>query len=455
MKVLLTGATGFIGLEVIKVLKEKGHDVVILSRNKERALSKMSYPVAVYEWDPEQELVSEKALEGIDAVIHLAGESVASRWTKSQKEKIKTSRELGTRHLMQSLLKMQNKPRVVVSASAIGYYGDRAEEELTEKSKPGTGFLPEVCEIWEEEIHKHKNEFERLVSMRIGIVLEKDGGALKQMLTPFKLGVGGPIGMGKQWMSWIHRDDVVGLLVWALENQNVAGIVNTVAPNPVRNKEFTKVLAKTLNRPALFPAPPLALKIVLGEMSELVLVSQNVKPEKALSLGYQFKFTHLQEALEDILLSEKKTLKTFVVEQWVDKPVDELFPFFAEAHNLETITPPWLNFRVVRQSHKPIMKDAKIDYKLKVHGIPMRWRSLIEDWHENHMFVDTQVKGPYKHWHHTHQFEARENGTVIRDEVKYQVPLGKLGDALLGDFIRKDVEEIFDYRRLQIQKRFG
>jgi hypothetical protein len=241
-------------------------------------------------------------VSGFDAVVHLAGESVVGRWTAEKKKAIRDSRVLGTRHLVAALAQAEVKPRVLVCASAVGFYGDRGDELLREESPSGQGFLPEVCREWEDASRIAGDAGIRTVNIRIGLVLSAKGGALAKMLTPFKLGLGGRIGSGQQWWSWIHVDDVVGGIHHAMRSESLAGAVNLVAPNPVRNAEFTRVLASVLGRPAFFPVPEFALRMAFGKMAagELLLSSQRTEPGKLLAEGYEFRFRELRGALENL-----------------------------------------------------------------------------------------------------------------------------------------------------------
>lgn len=302
---LVTGATGFIGKRLVARLLSEGHTVTALTRNPARAKSKLPAGVDLVAWNVEKEAAPASAFLGVDAVIHLAGEGIAEkRWSEKQKQRILNSRVLGTRNLITTINSLAAPPKVLVGSSAIGFYGNRGEEALDETSAPGSGFLTDVCTEWENETTKVRPQT-RCVMVRTGIVLGKGGGALKPLIPLFKLGGGGPVADGKQWMSWIHVDDLVGLLVFASQNEKVAGPVNGTAPNPVRNKEFTKALASSLHRPAFLPAPAFALKIVMGELADLVLYSQNVLPKKALAAGYSFKFLTVQAALNEI--NQKKS----------------------------------------------------------------------------------------------------------------------------------------------------
>lgn len=305
MKYVVTGATGFVGRRLVKALLEKKNEVTVLSRDVTRARAVLPASVQVYAWDPMREPAPREAVSGRDAIVHLAGEGVAERrWTKAQKARILDSRVMGTRHLVEAILAVPNGPRTFIGASAIGFYGNRAEEILDETSAPGAGFLSDVCQAWEAETLKVPDYVRRVV-VRIGIVLGRGGGALKPLLPLFKLGGGGPVASGRQWMSWIHVDDLVGLLVHAAENDSVRGVVNGTAPHPVRNNEFTKALGKALHRPAFVPAPAFALKLVMGELSDLVLFSQNVLPKAALATRFPFRFPRIREALDDIASEQR------------------------------------------------------------------------------------------------------------------------------------------------------
>jgi uncharacterized protein (TIGR01777 family) len=242
-------------------------------------------------------------VSGFDAVVHLAGESVVGRWTNEKKSAIRDSRVQGTRHLAAALAQCDVKPRVLVCASAVGFYGNRGDELLGEESPSGLGFLPEVCGEWEGASRIAAEAGIRTVNIRIGLVLSAQGGALGNMLKPFKLGLGGRIGSGRQWWSWIHVDDIVGGIQHAIRAESLSGAVNLVAPNPVRNAEFTKVLASVLGRPAFFPVPEFALRLAFGKMAaeELLLASARVEPGKLLASGYGFRFRELRAALEDLV----------------------------------------------------------------------------------------------------------------------------------------------------------
>lgn len=300
-KVLVTGGTGFIGSKVCDALQEKNYEVHVVSRNPDRVQNTLPSVHAIHAWNPDMEQLPSEAMSDVNAVIHLAGETIAGRWNTEKKQRIRNSRILSTQNLVASFADTDTKPDVIVCASAIGLYGDSGDETFSESSPAGTDFLAEVCEQWETETHKARTYGIRVASIRIGLVLGLGGGLLNQVLPPFKMGVGGKLGSGKQWMSWIHIDDVVGIVLHALENENVTGALNATAPTPVRNIEFTKTLGTVLRRPTIFPVPTFGLKLMMGEFADFVVLSQNVLPEKTQESGYQFRFETLESALKDLL----------------------------------------------------------------------------------------------------------------------------------------------------------
>lgn len=301
MKFILTGGTGFIGRALRAALTEEGHEVVILTR-RSTLENQPGIRTRFTVWSPPNGGVWEKELEGMDGVINLAGEPIVERrWTAPEKQKILKSRVDATRSIVRAIQNAKKKPPVLVNASAVGYYGFHGDEELTEASPAGRDFLGETCQAWEKEAIRAEAFGTRVVRLRTGIVLEKNGGALAKMLPPFRLGLGGPLGDGRQWMSWIHLDDLIGLILFALKSTEVRGALNGTAPFPVSMKEFTRTLGRVLHRPAIFPVPGFVLKVFLGEMADILLKGQRVVPKKAMELGFQFRYPRLEEALEAIL----------------------------------------------------------------------------------------------------------------------------------------------------------
>ncbi len=297
MNILITGSTGMIGTALIEFLKARGHRVTRVVR----APTQSSEPAV--RWEPSAGVLQASEIEGCEAVVHLAGESIAaSRWTIAQKAKIRDSRVQGTTLLAETLTKLKQPPKVLVSASAIGYYGHRGDEILREESPPGTGFLPATCVEWEKAADPARQKGIRVVHPRFGIILSPKGGALAKMLLPFKLGVGGTMGNGKQYWSWVSLDDVVGAIHHAIVTESVKGPMNVVAPRAITNHEFTKTLGRVLSRPTIFPLPAFAARLALGEMAdELLLASARIEPAKLLATGYNFRHTELEKALRELL----------------------------------------------------------------------------------------------------------------------------------------------------------
>ncbi len=292
-KILVTGSSGLIGTALVSALKASGYEVVCLVRS---ATGKGQIG-----WDPARTLAPE-SVSGFDTVVHLAGESIVGRWTEAKKRRILESRVQGTSHLAEALAAAAQRPRLLISASAIGYYGDRGEETLREDSTSGEGFLPEVCREWERAAEPAARAGIRTVQMRFGLVLSSSGGALQKMLLPFRMGVGGNMGNGRQWWSWVDINDLVGAVLHVIKTEALRGPVNVAGPTPVRNAEFTKTLASVLSRPAIFPMPAFVARLVFGQMGdELLLASQRVAPAKLMASGYVFQKADLRLALLAIL----------------------------------------------------------------------------------------------------------------------------------------------------------
>jgi uncharacterized protein (TIGR01777 family) len=298
-RILVSGVSGPIGSALVPSLESSGARVVRLTRTEPG--TRPSPSAGTIPWDPIRPITPER-VSGFDAVIHLAGESIIGRWTPAKKAAIRDSRVLGTSHLAEALAQAKDKPPVFVCSSAVGYYGNRGDEVLKETSTPGAGFLPDVCREWEGATRDAAAAGIRTVQIRTGVVLSPKGGALGKMLTPFKMGVGGKIGDGHQWMSWIDVQDMVGAIHHILKTDLLQGPVNLVAPKPVTNAEFTKTLASALSRPAIFPVPAFVVKLAFGEMGETVLLaSQRVEPSQLIASGYPFRFRDLQNSLQNIL----------------------------------------------------------------------------------------------------------------------------------------------------------
>jgi uncharacterized protein (TIGR01777 family) len=301
VRVLVTGASGFIGSALCDALLARGDEVVGLTRDPGRARG-TNPTVTWHAWEPTLERPPAEAFDGVDGVVNLLGEKINQRWTDESKRRIMESRRTGTHNLVQALAALEQKPKVLVNQSAIGFYGDRGEAWVDESSDPGEGYDSEVVREWEKAAHEIESTGVRLVIIRTGHVLDPSGGLLKELLTPFKLGVGGPIAGGGQYMSWIHIDDEIGILLWTLDSDKVSGVINSTAPNPATNREFSKTIGRAVGRPAIVPVPGFVLDLKFGtEFGRVLRGGQRVMPRRALDLGYDFQYPHLDGALRELL----------------------------------------------------------------------------------------------------------------------------------------------------------
>ncbi|PIQ87033.1 MAG: TIGR01777 family protein [Candidatus Omnitrophica bacterium CG11_big_fil_rev_8_21_14_0_20_45_26] len=300
MKILIAGGTGFVGKKVVQSLLNQNHQLIVLTR---QGRSSRANNLRYVKWNPFESSAELDVLNGCDAVINLAGESIANkRWSASQKDLIQNSRIKVTQAIVSAVEKAPIRPKVLINASAVGFYGFRGSEEITEASRGGEGFLSEVCRSWEGHAMRAEGFGVRVVRLRLGVILGKDGGAFQRMALPFRLMIGGWLGDGNQWMSWIHIEDVVRLILFCLEHHEASGVINAVAPQPVTNKAFSLVLAQVLKRPCLLPVPAVLLKFLLGEMAEnLLLGSQRIVPQRAKEIGFSFRYPDIRQALESII----------------------------------------------------------------------------------------------------------------------------------------------------------
>ncbi|MBV8365646.1 MAG: TIGR01777 family oxidoreductase [Candidatus Eremiobacteraeota bacterium] len=453
MNVAITGATGFIGAALVRALSARGDRVRALGRSPDR----LNVPegVDVARFDPNGPS-DPSPFEGMDAVVHLAGETVAGRWTREKKRAIRESRVRGTRAVVDSIGACKNKPRVLVCASAVGYYGNRRDEPLLESSAPGDDFLAQVCVEWEREAQRAQTLGMRTVCLRQGIVFGPNGGALREMLPPFRAFAGGPYGNGSQWIPWIHLDDDVALCLFALDNP-IHGPVNAVSPDITTSTRLARAIGAALHRPAFAYAPAIALYAILGEFASTLLASQLVLADAALRAGFAFEHELLETALVDVLAAGSdvhEPVHTFEDTVTVKAPLERVFAFFADASNLARITPPGLDFRMRTATPVEMQRGAVIEYTLKVRGVRMRWKSLITDWRPLESFVDYQVRGPYELWRHEHIFEERPGGVAVRDRVAYSLPFAPVGELALP-LVRADVGKIFDFRRASVARVFA
>ncbi|MEO1173031.1 MAG: TIGR01777 family oxidoreductase [Myxococcota bacterium] len=419
-------------------------------------------------------------LEAADAVINLAGETIVSRWSESRKEKLRSSRIELTRSLVETMSQCEKPPKTFLSASAIGVYGNTLDGRFDEDSDAATDFLAQLCVDWEREALAARSIGARVALYRIGIVLGDGGGALGQMLPVFRLGAGGRLGSGRQWMSWIHLDDLVEMLVQGVADVRFEGPINAVAPEPVTNRDFTAALGRTLNRPAFLPVPAFALRVLFGEGSKALLASQHVTPKRLAALGFEFQHPTLDAALAasthpnpSVTIAAAKEPPThpyvtrrgakYVLTQKtvIHASLEEVFPFFSEAANLGALTPPDMEFRILTPSPIEMYAGTEIDYRISLGPTPMGWKTIIEAWEppaENGStarFVDAQHRGPYRAWFHEHDFVADGPRTIMTDRVWYSPPFGIIGRIAHALFIRSMLRGIFEYRVTRIRLRFG
>ena len=301
MRVTITGATGRIGKALVAQLQARGDDVTVLSRSAARAKETLGGSVEAFDWDPKTGPAPTAALEGRDAVVHLAGEDIAQRWTNQVKQELRDSREAGTRNLVEGIERCAAPPKVLVSQSGSGVYGPRGDEPVDEDTPPGDDFLAEICQAWEREALRASGLGLRVVVLRTAVVLDRDGGALQKMIPPFRAGVGGPVAGGEQYLPWIHLEDEIGILLAALDGDHWSGVVNAVAPEASTNAEFSRALGRALGRPSFLPVPAFGLKLLYGEMSQIITTGVNMVPKRTRELGYEFIHPRLDEALRAAL----------------------------------------------------------------------------------------------------------------------------------------------------------
>ena len=469
MQILITGATGFVGRALLLRLLRDGHRVRALVRSPERAIDLLGAEV-------ELATSLEKAVEGCDAVIHLAGESVAgARWTAARKRALRDSRVALTERLVEAIAGAARRPRVLVSASAVGYYGDRGDEWLDESSPPRDDFLGSMCQAWEAAARSAERLGVRVCCVRIGLVLGRGGGVLGSMLPLFRAGLGGPLGSGRQWFPWVHLHDLVELLTTAALDDRYTGPVLGAAPGAITNREFARALGAAIGRWAVLPAPAFALRLALGEAASAVLAGQRVRPVRALALEFRFRFPTIEAALGDLFggtgapefapagaapsspyLARRGATGRLRQSSTLAAPIEQVFAFFCRAENLGIMTTSAAAMQIATPRPLEVGMGRRIEYRMKVGPARLTWVTEFEAWDEGARFVDVQLRGPFAAWWHEHRFERLPDGTTrMEDTVYYRVPFGPLGWIAERLFVRPQLREIFGFRAQAIRLRFG
>lgn len=472
MKVLVTGATGFIGRALIMRLLRDGHSIIALVRSIERSRSLLGNEVELVSQSID-DIELARIFESVEGVINLGGENIfGGRWTVSRKKSIMDSRIALTSRVVSAMRVTHHRPRVLISVSAVGYYGNQDARELDEQTLPGNDFLADICQQWEARALAAADLGCRVAIMRLGIVLGAEGGALQRMLPVFRRGLGGTLGSGRQYISWIHLYDLCEVVTQALTDERYQGVFNLTSPNPVSNHDFTKTLAQMLGRFAWLRIPAFTLKLVLGEAATVLLGSQRVLPRRLAQLNYTFKFPNLTTALAHIfsagqqlhlvslpcsspLLRGHRPQYLLSQTTWLNQPLHEVFAFFSGAQNLGLLTPAWIDFRIQGNPPIPLYQGAQIYYRIKIGSFHTPWLTEIAIWDPVHSFVDVQLQGPYRLWWHEHHFFSEDNQTRMEDRVYYALPFGILGRLVHRFFVGPRLRRIFAFRNDAITLRFG
>jgi uncharacterized protein len=472
----MTGATGFVGRALSLRLLGLGHQLIAWVRDEARARDLLG---------PDVELASANSQIGrqvarADAVINLAGEPIFDgRWTNSRKRAIRDSRLKLTREIANAIAQSTGDPKVLISASAVGYYGDRGDENVNDDTPAGTGFLATLCRDWESAALEAETSGTRVFIPRIGIVLGAGGGALLKMVLPFRFGAGGPIGTGRQYIPWIHIDDLVGIIVAALTDERLHGPLLATAPNPVTSREFATAIGATLRRPSLLPVPGFALRIVLGEAASALQTGQRVFPQRLEQVGFEWRYRHIEAALADILndndpeitafdetaskpppgcgskyLASGKPTSVLSQRTLVYAPIEKVFQFFFKPQNLGVMMPSSMQFRILSEVPDEMREGLQIEYAIKLGPLRLRWRTRIKEWQPPGLFAYSQESGPYRCWWHQHRFQPDGDRTLMEDRVYYAPPLGLAGTLINSVFVAPALRRIFSYRKQAMRLRF-
>lgn len=473
MNVLVLGATGFIGRMLVLRLARDGHVPIAWVRDVEAARSQLGADVELLDAATGDDGML-AALQRCEAVVNLAGSSIAKRWTARVRAESHASRVGLTERLVAAMARATPRPRVLVGGSAVGYYGDRGDEWLDETSAAGTDTLGKLCVEWEAAALAAEQHGVRVVCMRTGLVLGTDGGPLAPMLATTRLGLGATFGSGRQFMPWIHRRDLVEMIVRAVEDERWRGPVDGVAPTPVTNREFANALARATGRPRLLNVPAFALRLALGEAADIVLAGQRVRPQRAMDLGFEFAFAELSAALADLVHGPSRVEITRPMD-WPDveplrtrapthrlettialaRPRAEVWSFFARPRNLAGITPGDAGFAFVGDVPDTMHTGDAIDTDLRLGPAKLHWSTRIDAIEPEQRFRDSQRRGPFSVWMHEHELRADGERTVLVDRVWYRPPLGLLGRIAHALVIAARMRSLFAHRAQCLALRFG
>ena len=479
MNVIIAGATGFIGSELVSFLRGKGHLVTALVRNPDKASEQLGAGVRLLAFgDSDDELAT--VFEDTDAIVNLTGRPLApARWSNSKKRDFYESRVGVTERIVSIMENCESPPDVLISASAVGYYGDRGDEEIIEESDIGQGYLSELCDSWEKAALKAQNFGTRVCTLRLGVVLGRESGFLNQLSTPFEMGVGSYVGDGHQWVPWIHYFDLLRIIDFTINDEGIFGPINCTAPNPVTSKNFSKCLAKILGAKFVIGVPSLFLKLVFAEGETVLTNSQNALPDVLLRRNFKFNYEELESALIEecapvdvsvvkvnsikqpfdpsLKYSKKLSRADYKIETSVCLAVNSetAFNFFSSPLNLGLATPKWMGFHIT-ESPDEVIEGSEFEYKIKLGILPMKWRTEIVKWSPDELFIDYQKRGPYSLWWHQHRIVPEgDSNCRMEDQVFYKVPGWILGRVVHKYLIKNMLVRIFSYRRKVIQMRFG
>ncbi len=476
MNILVVGGTGFIGRSIVASLLGSGHEIIVSTRNFARAEDLLGGNIALIDLQSDTKALT-KALEWADAVINLAGENLAGiRWNAGRKKDFYDSRVGVTRLMSEQIATCTDPPEVFISASAVGIYGDRGAEWLDENSSMGSGYLADLCKKWEEAARYSAARGTRVVTLRLGVVVGREGGILRKLMQSFGLGLGSYVGHGDQKVPWIHLYDVIRAVEFCLTADHIRGAINVTSPRPSTSKEFALELAKVAGVRAVIPIPGFALRIVFGEGAQVLTASQNAAPWKLMDSGFEFIYESLQDALEEELHPETvevKRLKSRGNQKSIGVPknhkgcyqltssvilkstAETTFEFFSAPPNLALSTPSWVGFHIKKMPDE-MKKGSEIEYRIKLGPFSMNWRSVISVWEPGESFVDYQQEGPYSLWNHEHVVLDHGVGRcVAKDVVTYNLPFGLIGRIAHFLFVKKLLIRIFGFRRRVMQMRFN